>query len=207
MLLLRTFTSASPVVISSDPKPNPAHDTSDPANAGVVHCFRSGDWMAKDYARKLMDQCVPVNRVDPVSSTDMVRHSACGGDTIAAGYVLDLRVGRGQQFFEQSLNGCLYDINEDDPRKNTLNCAFIEPWAMAMANITTVGRATREACVFGINQTIERCEGENDDTRGGWWQFDDDGTTYGLDPLEEGTLYPPTAQPGADSEEDPGFIV
>ncbi|KAL8962712.1 MAG: hypothetical protein Q9183_005114 [Haloplaca sp. 2 TL-2023] len=143
--------------------------------------------MAKDYARKLMDH-------------------ACGGDTVAAGYTLDLDIGRGQQFFEQSLNVCLMADYLDDPKKNTLNCAFVEPWAMAMANITTAGRATREACTFGITQSIELCQGENDDTRGGWWQFEDDGTTYGLDPLEEGTLYPPTEQPEA-SEEDPGFIV
>lgn len=43
--------------------------------------------------------------------------------------------------------------------------------------------ATSEQCNWAINKVMEQCpKGDYNDTQGGWWEYANDHTTYGVDP-------------------------
>lgn len=44
--------------------------------------------------------------------------------------------------------------------------------------------ATTEECQWVMQRITAICHGENGFSRGGWWEFADDKTTYGIDPLD-----------------------
>ncbi len=46
---------------------------------------------------------------------------------------------------------------------------------------TTTYNST-DACRFSMRRILAHCYGKHQDTRGGWWQFDQDSTTYNVDP-------------------------
>ena len=52
------------------------------------------------------------------------------------------------------------------------------------ADIKTASRADSDDCVYAMNRILDNCHGDHQDTRGGWFQFDSDGTTFGVDPQQ-----------------------
>lgn len=37
-------------------------------------------------------------------------------------------------------------------------------------------------CMWAMKRIVDICHGKNQDSRGGWWQFSDDQSTYKIDP-------------------------
>ncbi|KAL9584185.1 MAG: hypothetical protein Q9212_002276 [Teloschistes hypoglaucus] len=54
------------------------------------------------------------------------------------------------------------------------------------AEFRSAKHATSEECQWVFQKIVQTCHGQKTFSRGGWFQFDDDGTTYGLDPQNDG---------------------
>ena len=53
------------------------------------------------------------------------------------------------------------------------------------ADINDPTRADEDTCRWAMQRIIDICHGEHEDTRGGYYVFDGDGTSYGFDVAEK----------------------
>ena len=55
------------------------------------------------------------------------------------------------------------------------------------ANFKSEMFADTDYCRYGMRKILEYCYGKKNYTRGGWWQFSGDNSTYGIDPTTAGS--------------------
>ncbi len=56
-----------------------------------------------------------------------------------------------------------------------------------MSMLKSVARANTQDCTYALRRIVDICTGrykstQNGWSRGGWWQYDSDGSTYNIDP-------------------------
>ncbi|KAI4091819.1 MAG: hypothetical protein L6R37_007671 [Teloschistes peruensis] len=136
---------------------------SDPGHRGTMHCFDSGSFVTANY---LQDAWVlPCERNFNFEPNAAGQHDPQNSDiTIACiGIAMLPPTGVGP-------NRC--------DGKTDFHVLFDAKFA------PNTKHAKKEECEWVYNHIAQVCHGADTYSRGGWFQFEDDGTTYGMDPTD-----------------------
>lgn len=143
------------------------HDDTQPGFAGTYHCYRGGTWMAQPQINGTLDQACTTTIFD-----HDIQHFNFTLDTV--------NNTNAQQLVRHQFRHCgrprVFGVWSSD-------CSLPDAAYVKYAvDFKSTAYNSTEACRFAFRRILTNCYGENLDTRGGYWQFDQDGTTYTVDP-------------------------
>ncbi|KAL8709600.1 MAG: hypothetical protein Q9220_005692 [cf. Caloplaca sp. 1 TL-2023] len=175
-----TITSAIPTTLSPRAQESVTTDN-DPTRPGTLHCFTSGTWLP---VYLLLPSPPAIN--DPITT-------ACTPPSNNNG------VGYFSFSFTPHPNGT-YDHQYAraalpcDPSQEIApgKCVDSRPeyprFDMQLMGPT---HANSSECIWALSHILDACpKGVHQDSQGGWWQFKDDGSTFGLDPTVDHEMKP-----------------
>ncbi|CAF9934079.1 MAG: hypothetical protein HETSPECPRED_009099 [Heterodermia speciosa] len=137
----------------------------DPSRPGTFHCFKGGKWMPQETVSGVIDQ----------ACTSTAEHD---GDNVHFSFVPSADGTFPHQQVDHQFRACRSD------QSGPLVCQPASGVVSFTGDIKSAARANSNDCTYAMQRIIDICHGEHEDTRGGWWQYDSDGTTYGVDPAE-----------------------
>lgn len=171
---LVSFATASPGELYNDlsRRQSGTYDGTDDdgtGHPGTFHCFRGGTWMKQAQLSSLWDQaCTTEDITDDTSHFDF-------NPTINGQYSQTI------QYVNHTIDQPC--ITLPGPLQTTEhNCPTTYYELDMSATLMSATHANSSECEWAFARIIDICHGQHLDSRGGWWQFQDDGTTYGIDP-------------------------
>ncbi|CAF9906202.1 MAG: hypothetical protein HETSPECPRED_006104 [Heterodermia speciosa] len=187
---LLPFTAALPSFRTLLPRKKTAEvdvtsDWSDPARPGWLHCFTSGSWLPTQLitypvaqvcaASQSVEGISTVNSAANTGSINSIQKSSSsfsftslndGSDGTAPHQYISVIVACPPQGLGDG--GCAGSIAQMYPKFDTV--------------LQSPKHATTEDCTYSMDKVLNGCpKGDYNDTRGGWWEFADDRTTFGMD--------------------------
>ncbi|KAI4200939.1 MAG: hypothetical protein LQ350_003625 [Teloschistes chrysophthalmus] len=152
------------------------HDGSDKniSHRGTTHCFPSGSFLRGDGLRRsLLQAC---------TTQDVWNNEYPGHFNFTPN-------ARGQ-YAPQLVDSYIPCVGHYDPPPGGHGpgrCRGSQRFHIRYdAEFRSAAHATSEECQWVFEKIIQTCHGQKMYSRGGWFQFDDDGTTYGLDVQDDG---------------------
>jgi len=143
------------------------HDNSRSGYAGTFHCYKGGTWMAQSQINNTLDQACTTTDFDHDAQHFNFTLDTTNGTNAIQEIRHDFRhCGNPQQFG-------VWSSECSPPDQAYVNYAV---------DFKTTTYNNTEACRFAMRRILAHCYGKHQDTRGGWWQFDQDSTTYNVDP-------------------------
>ncbi|KAL9584601.1 MAG: hypothetical protein Q9203_004601 [Teloschistes exilis] len=133
---------------------------SDPGHRGTMHCFDSGSFVTANY---LQDAWVL-----PCEKNFNFEPNAAGQQNC------DVTI--------PCIGNVMLPPNGVGPNRCDGKPDFHVLFDTKLA--TNTKHATKEECEWVYNHIAQVCHGTDTYSRGGWFQFEDDGTTYGMDPTD-----------------------
>lgn len=137
-----------------------------PAVAGWMHCFKGGTWMHQSILNSTVDQACTQTSFDK--------------DAQHFNFTLDPLGKNAVQTVTHRYRHC------DQPQQfgvNAPECGNADDdFVKYGAYFATGTFANTTSCRYGLDLIIRLCVGDNGYSRGGWFQFDADTTTYNVDP-------------------------
>ena len=146
------------------------YDESQAAFNGTYHCFKGGTWMAQSQLNGTLDQACTNTVFDH--------------DAQHFNFTLDPTGSNAQQLVRHRFRHWRTTIPFGDTSADfgTADKAYVD----FQADFRSEAFANTDACRYAMREIIKICHGKHQDTRGGWWQFIGDGTTYNVDPQTTG---------------------
>ena len=147
------------------------YDDSQAALSGTYHCFKGGTWMAQSQLNEILDQACTNN-------------TNFDHDAGHFNFTLDPTGSNAHQSVQHRFRYC----NKKHPfGVSSAECELPAPaYVNFQADFGSETFANTDACRYAMRKIIETCHGKHQDTRGGWWQFIGDNTTYNVDPQTDG---------------------
>ena len=147
------------------------YDDSHAAFNGTYHCFKGGTWMAQSQLNGTLDQACTNN-------TDFDH------DAGHFNFTLDPKGSNAHQLLLHRFRHCSteHPFGVFSPECASPDQAYVN----FQADFQSEMFANTDACRYAMRKIIEICHGKHQDTRGGWWQFIGDNTTYNVDPQGTG---------------------
>ncbi|KAL8948491.1 MAG: hypothetical protein Q9222_005323 [Ikaeria aurantiellina] len=170
---------AIPTALSPRDRETVTTDNS-PTRPGTLHCFTSGTWLP-----------VFLLASDPPAPEDPVT-IACTPNPNADNYFTFSFTpnsnGTYDHQYAQNNLPCEYEGEDADTGKCISARVEYPRFDMQLMGPT---HANTAECVWALKHILDACpKGAHQDSQGGWWEFEDDGSTFGLDPTVDHEMKP-----------------